>query len=82
MISLSQSGPIDDLIIAVENLPVKTETVSVEFAAEVKTLAVMLLRNTRTETINGAQINLTANCIPSQHARQCDIQVCGKTIKG
>jgi hypothetical protein len=80
MLALSRSGTIDDLIIAVEELPVQTQNVSVEFAVEVKLLAVMLLKNTRTSDINGAHINLTANFVESLHARQCEVQVTGKRV--
>jgi hypothetical protein len=75
MLSLSKRGTIDELIAEVRGLPESTATVDAGFAADVKRLAVNLLNAARTPETNGAFLNLTANVVPTMHARQCDVQV-------
>ncbi len=81
MLALSKTGPIDDLIAAVQALPDSTDTVPAEFAAPVKELARARLNAIRSDPnhpCTHAHLNLRVNVLDVLHSHQMDLSVTGR----
>ncbi len=80
MLNFSRTDTIDNLIAAITALPARTDTVDEAFMEQAKAAGIGRLNAIRSETINGALINLRANVIPAFNSQQLEVQIAGRTM--